>query len=233
MANSRHPHDLGFDHLALFGESLVPGGHLARPLGVGQLLRLDESLLLLAHLLGHRQDFLDVVLEPLDALFKHGHLARHGIRALVQLDHVGLNLGQAFVVLSALLNHVGQRAGAVIQVFGDVGQRLAQHQQHLAQPLVLGLACHQFLVDAPETWQLFTNFRNAARQLLALGGARAFVFALAMQARFALARQHDRHFILELLQGLLQLQIARQLRLRAGQPAFQFLNAPAPAPDSL
>ena len=137
----------------------------------------------------------------------------------------GLKLGDALVVLGALLDHVGQGAGAFVEVFADVVDRLAQRQQHLAQPLIFGLARHQLFLDPAEARQLLAHLRDAARQRLAVAHAGALGLALRLQPRLRLLIQQHHNFVFELLQRLLDLRELGQLRLGVGQAAFQILNA--------
>ena len=63
-------HDVLLDERLLLGDRLFPDAHLAVTLDVGQLLGLDERLLILVELLGDRLDLLQVLLEPLQPLFE-------------------------------------------------------------------------------------------------------------------------------------------------------------------
>ncbi len=134
------PHDLLLDQRLLFLDRLLPDAHLPVALDVGQLLRLDERLLVLVELLGDRLEPLQLPLEPLQALLEHRDARGRGLRPLQQLGVLALNLRDALVVGRALLDHVGQAAGALVQVLGDVVDRHPLRQGHLAQPLIFRLA---------------------------------------------------------------------------------------------
>ena len=132
------------------------------------------------------------------------------LRALEQLDVLGLELGDALVVLGALLDHVGQAARALVQILADVVDRLAHGQQHLAEALILGLPRDQLLFDAAEAGKFLAHLGDAAAERLAVAQPRALGFALALQPRLGLLVEHHDHFVLELLQRLLDLREARQ-----------------------
>ena len=145
---------------------------------------------------------------------------------LQQFRVLGLELGNALVVLCTLLDHVRQRPGALVEILGDIVQRHALGQQHFARAADLRPVGDQVLFDPRDAGQLLAHLRNASPQGIAVADARPFGFTLRSQARLhLLVEQHD-HFTLELLQRLLDLREARQLGLGAGQAALQILDAP-------
>ena len=64
-------HDLLLEQGLLLLDRLFPDAHLPVALDVGELLRLDEGLLILVELLGDRLELLQVLLETLQALLEH------------------------------------------------------------------------------------------------------------------------------------------------------------------
>ena len=156
---------------------------------------------------------------------KTGGLEARAVRALQYLDMLSLKLGDALVVQSTLFDHVGQRAGPLVQVLADVVERLAHRQEHLAESLILRLTRDELLFHSPQPGDLLADFRQPTRQRLAIAQASALGLALPLQARIALLVQHHDDLVLELLEGLLELRELGQLRLGRCEAPLKLLDA--------
>ena len=110
--------------------------------------------------------------------------------------------------------------------------RLPQGQHHLAQPLVFGLSRDQILLDAGQARKLLANLSDAATEGLPIAEPRPLGFAFDVQSGLGLLVEHHDHFVLELLQRLLDLRETAKLGLRARQAALPGPGCAVPAPAS-
>ncbi len=92
--------------------------------------------------------------------------------------------------------------------------------------MVLSLTRGQLLFDTAQSRQLLAQLGDAARQNFPITQPRPLRLPLGLQARLGLLVQHHHDFVLELLQRLLQLREAGQLRVGARQAALEILDAP-------
>ncbi len=134
-------------------------------------------------------------------------------------------LGDALGVAGALLHQEGNLAGALLDLFGEAADLVAHAHDQFAQPLVLGGAHLDRFLQPADARQLAAHFADLAAQHFAVAHARTFQLALAGNTFFVGALHQTNQLGLGVLNRLFDLVEAGELRLRAGQPPLQLLNA--------
>jgi hypothetical protein len=216
--------DLFLYQILLAGDLLGPSGHLPNALGVCEFLGLEEGLLFLPHLVRNRLETLELHLQALDSLLRHRALAGKRVAAFQELNILGLDLGDALVVLGTLFSHIGQRAGALVEVLAQVVDRLAQRQEHVAQSLVFGLARAQLFFEPHEPRQVFAKLPEGSGESGPIAAPHPLRFPVCSKTGLGLPVQHNDDFVLELLERLFKLSEAGKLCARARKSSLQFLD---------
>ena len=159
------------------------------------------------------------------SLVEQGDAAGRGLGALEQLHRFLLELGDALGVARALLDQEGNLACALLDLLGQAADLVAHAHDQFAEALVLDHAHLDRLLQAGDARQFAAHLADLAAEHLAVAHAGAFQLALAGHAFFVGTFHQAHQFGLGVGDRLLDLVKAGQLRLRAGQAPFQFLNA--------
>ncbi len=105
------------------------------------------------------------------------------------------------------------------------GVEFLLHVQHrFAHAVLFCLAQAQLLVDAGQALQIAADLVQRLGDIVALDGPHPFRFPRLLLAALVGLGEHLHHFILELLQGRLNLGESEQLGLHADHAAFQILD---------